>query len=171
MFIDALDVDDVLAHLIVAEGFSTVEEVAFVPMTDLLSIEGFDQDLADELRDRATTFLAEEEARLTGRRRELDVADALAAIPGLTAAMAVTLGEAGIKSLDDFADLSTDEVIDHEEGVLREYALTEEEANRLIMAARAHWFDDDDAEGGGADPGEDGIADTGTGTPAPDPVS
>ena len=82
MFMDALDVDDVLAHLIVAEGFSTVEEVAFVPMTDLLSIEGFDQELADELRDRARAYLAEEEARLTARRRELGVSDELAAIPG-----------------------------------------------------------------------------------------
>ena len=153
MFMDALDVDDVLAHLIVAEGFSTVEEVAFVPMTDLLSIEGFDQELADELRDRATAYLAEEEARLTARRRELGVSDDLAAISGLTPAMAVTLGEADIRSLDDFGDLSTDEVIDREEGVLREYDLTEDEANRLIMAARAHWFDDEDqgGEGGAAD--------------------
>ena len=178
MFMDALDVDDVLAHLIVAEGFSTVEEVAFVPMTDLLSIEGFDQELADELRDRATAYLAEEEARLTARRRELGVSDELAAIPGLSPAMAVTLGEADIRSLDDFADLSTDEVIDQDDGVLRDYALTEEEANRLIMAARAHWFDDEDedTEAAGAGSDEAGEADPGTsapegGAPAPEPMS
>ncbi len=162
MFIDALDVDDVLAHLIVAEGFSTVEEVAYVPMTDLLSIDGFDQELADELSSRARQYLAEEERRLDERRRELGVADDLAAIPGLTPAMAVTLGEAGIRERDDFADLATDEVIDPGEGVLREHALTEEEANQLIMAARAHWFDDDEDtdEDGGADGADAGDAAT-----------
>ena len=169
MFMDALDVDDVLAHLIVAEGFSTVEEVAFVPMTDLLSIEGFDQELADELRDRATAYLAEEEARLTARRRELGVSDDLAAISGLTPAMAVTLGEADIRSLDDFGDLSTDEVIDREEGVLREYDLTEDEANRLIMAARAHWFDDEDQGGEADDATAEGVG--AEAAAAPDPMS
>ncbi len=143
MFIDALDVDDVLAHLMVTEGFSSVEDVAFVPMVDLINIEGFDQDLADELRDRARQYLVEEEERHTNRRRELGVADDLAEIAGLSPAMLVTLGEAGVKSRDDFADLSVDEVIDVEEGVLREYGLSEPEASDLIMAARARWFDDE----------------------------
>ena len=153
MFIDALDVDDVLAHLLVAEGFSSVEDVAFVPMVDLLNIEGFDQDLADELRDRARQFLVEEEERQTNRRRELGVADELAEIDGLSPAMLVVLGEAGIRTRDDFADLSVDEVVDVDTGILREHGLSESEASELIMAARAHWFEDDEAPGAETDEG------------------
>ena len=151
MFIDALDVDDVLAHLLVAEGFSSVEEVAFVPMDDLTSIEGFDQELVDELRDRARQYLVEQERIHTARRRELGVTDELAEVEGLTAAMLVALGEAGLKTRDDFADLSIDEVVDPDAGALRAFDLEEAEASALIMAARAHWFDDEpapDADGG-----------------------
>jgi len=144
MFMDALEVDDVLAHLLVAEGFTSVEEVAFVPFEDLLGIEGFDEDLAGELRNRAHHYLAEKEEEYAQRRRELGIADDLAALEGLNGAMLVKLGETGIKTLDDFADLSSDELIDREEGVLREFGLSGEEANALIMAARAHWFDDEE---------------------------
>jgi transcription termination/antitermination protein NusA len=143
-FMDALDVDDVLAHLLVTEGFTTVEEVAFVPEADLLEIEGFDEEIVGELRTRARTFLADEEERLTEERRELGVTDELAAVDGLSPAMLVALGGAGVKQLDDLADLSTDELISGEDGVLREFELTEEQANAIIMAARAHWFDDED---------------------------
>ena len=144
IFMDALDVDDVLAHLLVTEGFSSVEEVAFVPASDLLDIEGFDEEIAEELRNRARTFLADEEERLTDERRQLGVTDELAAIEGLTPKMLVTLGGEGVKELDDLADLATDELVSSEDGVLREFDLTEEEANAIIMAARAHWFDDED---------------------------
>jgi N utilization substance protein A len=147
-FMEALDVDDVLAHLLVTEGFASVEEVAFVPMDDLLSIEGFDEELVNELRDRARNFLTEEEERLTSRRQELGVEDAVSAIEGLSPKMLVALGEAGIKTLDDLADLSTDELIapgreDEEPGILADFGLTESQANAIIMAARAHWFDDE----------------------------
>ena len=145
VFMDALDVDDVLAHLLVTEGFSTVEEVAFVPASDLLDIEGFDEEISEELRNRALAFLADEEERLTNERRELGVTDELAAIDGLSPKMLVTLGAAGVKELDDLADLATDELISGEDGVLREFDLSEEQANAIIMAARAHWFDDEDA--------------------------
>jgi N utilization substance protein A len=151
MFMDALEVDDVLAHLLVAEGFSSVEEVAFVPIDDLVGIEGFDEDLANELRSRAHQFLAEKEEENTARRHELGVSDELAQIPGLSSAMLVTLGEAGIKSLDDLGDLAADELIAPADGVLRQFDLSDEEANAIIMAARAHWFDDEpDATAGGA---------------------
>ena len=143
-FMDALDVDDVLAHLLVTEGFSSVEEVAFVPLGDLTDIEGFDDEIAGELQVRARAFLAEEDERLKAERLKLGVTDELTAIEGLTPAMLVTLGEAGVKTLDDLADLATDELIDREEGVLRDYNLSEEYANTVIMAARAHWFDDED---------------------------
>lgn len=151
MFIDALDVDDVLAHLLVAEGFSSVEEVAFVPMDDLTSIEGFDQELVDELRDRARQYLVEQERIHTARRRELGVTDELAEVEGLTAAMLVALGEAGLKTRDDFADLSIDEVVDPDAGALRAFDLEEAEASALIMAARAHWFDDEPAPDAGGE--------------------
>ena len=164
MFIEGLDVDDVLAHLLVTEGFSSIEEVAFVPIEDLLSIEGFDEEIAEELRNRANNFLSEEEERLVKMRRELGVQDDLAALAGLSPAMVVTLGEAGIKTLDDLGDLATDELNDpgnqegEGRGILAEYGLDEEQANAIIMAARAHWFDDEDepvaedaAEVGGED--------------------
>ena len=164
MFIEGLDVDDVLAHLLVTEGFSSIEEVAFVPIEDLLSIEGFDEEIAEELRNRANNFLSEEEERLAKMRRELGVQDDLAALAGLSPAMVVTLGEAGIKTLDDLGDLATDELNDpgtqegEGRGILAEYGLDEEQANAIIMSARAHWFDDEDepvaedaAEVGGED--------------------
>jgi N utilization substance protein A len=152
MFIDALEVDDVLAHLLVTEGFSSVEEVAFVPMEDLMSIEGFDEDLAGELRNRAHNYLAEKEEEYTRRRRELGVADDLIGVAGLSGAMLVALGEAGIKTRDDLADLAADELNDRDEGVLREFGLSMDEANAIIMSARAHWFEDEEpAEDGGAE--------------------
>ena len=137
MFITALDVDDVIAHLLVTEGFSSVEEVAFVPLEDLTDIEGFDEDVANELRERARVFLAEQDERHSERRRELGVADELAALDGLTPAMLVALGEKGVKSLDDLGDLATDELLE----IVGADAMTESDANAVIMAARAHWFD------------------------------
>jgi len=144
-FMEALDVDDVLAHLLVTEGFATVEDVAFVPLDDLLSIEGFDEDIASELSTRARNWLAEEEARNEARRRELGVTDEVAAIPGLSSRMLVALGEHGVKTLDDLADLSSDELINRSDGVLKEFGLDEAGANAIIMAARAHWFEGDEA--------------------------
>ncbi len=142
MFIDALDVDDVIAHLLVTEGFTNIEEVAFVPVEELASIEGFDEDVASELRERARVFLQEQNEKLSARRRELGVDDNLATIEGLTPAMLVTLGENGIKTLDDLADLSSDELVDPQDGLLRGSGLSNADANAIIMAARAHWFTD-----------------------------
>jgi len=141
MFIEALDVDDVIAHLLVTEGFTNIEEVAFVPIEELASIEGFDENVAGELRERARVFLQEQNAKLSARRRELGVDDALAGIERLTPAMLVTLGENGIKTLDDLADLSSGELIDEKDGILRGSGLSETDANNIIMAARAHWFE------------------------------
>ncbi|MBF0373728.1 MAG: transcription termination/antitermination protein NusA [Alphaproteobacteria bacterium] len=141
LFIEALDVDDVIAHLLVTEGFTTVEEVAFVPLEDLGDIEGFDEDVANELQQRARVFLEELNERNDQRRRELGVADDLAAIEGLTTGMMVRLGEKDVKTLDDLGDLASDELIE----IVGKDALTEEQANAVIMAARAHWFDGDEA--------------------------
>ncbi len=163
-FVEALDVDDVIAHLLVAEGFRTVEEVAFVPFEELTSIEGFDEDLSAELRRRAQDYLESESRRLSERYRELGVTDDLAALKGLTPAMLVTLGEAGIKTLDDFAELANDELIDSQTGILREYGLELEEADALIMAARAHWFADEDEEKAKAEGDGSEVEDTAEGS-------
>ncbi|HLO77539.1 MAG TPA: transcription termination factor NusA [Magnetospirillum sp.] len=141
MFIDALDVDDVIAHLLVTEGFSTVEEVAFVPLEDLTGIEGFDEDVAAELQQRARAFLAEQDERYDAMRKDLGVEDALAAIEGLSPNMLVKLGHRGIKSLDDLGDLASDELVD----IVGKDEMTEDQANAVIMAARAHWFEEGQA--------------------------
>ena len=139
MFIDALDVDDVIAHLLVAEGFTSLEQVAFVPVQELAEIEGFDEDVAEELRVRARAFLEEQDRKFDEERRTLGVADEVAAIEGVPPAMLVTLGQNGVKTLDDLGDLASDELIE----MLGEDAPGPEEADRIIMAARAHWFDEE----------------------------
>ncbi len=159
LFLDALDVDEVIAQLLVTEGFSMIEEVAFVPIEELATIEGFDDEVAEELRLRARAYLEEREAELTERRKAAGVTDELAAVEGLTPEMLVVLGEAGVKTLDDLADLAADELVgiegDEEQGILENFGVTMAWANEVIMAARAHWFDDDDdapeAESEGAD--------------------
>jgi N utilization substance protein A len=143
MFIDALDVDDVIAHLLVTEGFTSVEEVAFVPTEDLAGIEGFDEEVAGELKARAQAWIEAEAERMNSRRREIGVSDEVAAIEQLTPAMLVALGDKGVKTVDDLADLAADELTDAKDGILKDFELTTEDANTIIMAARAHWFDDE----------------------------
>ncbi|MSO92039.1 MAG: transcription termination/antitermination protein NusA [Rhodospirillales bacterium] len=136
LFIEALDVDDVIARLLVTEGFSSVEDVAYVPVEDITGIEGFEPSVAEELRNRARNYLAKRDEELTRRRRELKVDDALAAIDGVTPTLLVALGEKGITTLDNLADLASDELIE----IAPPGTLTETKANEIIMAARAHWF-------------------------------
>ena len=140
-FMEGLNVDDMIAHLLVTEGFTSLETVAFVPVEDLADIEGFDENLASELRERARTYLVERDEKLTVERRALGVEDALGEIDGVTPAMLVTLGKAEIKTLDDLGDLASDELRE----VFGEDELTPEDADRIIMAARAHWFEDEPA--------------------------
>lgn len=170
MFQNELDVDETLSQLLVAEGFSELEEVAYVDPAEIAVIEGLDEDIATELQSRAVEALEKREEAARERRKELGVDDALIDMPYLTEAMLVTLGEAGIQTLDDLADLATDELIEKKRaeprrrdqapskrsedkgGVLGAYGFTEEQGNEIIMAARAHWFeDDDDASASGAE--------------------
>jgi N utilization substance protein A len=139
MFIDALDVDDVLAHLLVTEGFTSVDEVAFVPLEELTDIEGFDEDIAAELKARATAYIEEENKKVLSRMEELGVAEDLsgAEIDGLDAKKIITLAEKGVKTLDDLADLAGDELV---EMLGPDAGIKEDQANAIIMAARAHWF-------------------------------
>ncbi|HLZ66854.1 MAG TPA: transcription termination factor NusA [Aliidongia sp.] len=141
LFIEALDVDDVIAHLLVNEGFTSVEEVAYVQLDELAGIEGFDEDVASELQSRALNFLEEQNAHFEQRRQELGVEDALTELDGLSLAMVARLGENSVKTLDDLADLASDELIELLKDVTK---MTEEQANEIIMAARAHWFAEED---------------------------
>ena len=164
LFIDNLDVDEVIAQLLVTEGFSTIEDVAFVPIEELSGIEGFDEDVANELRDRGRNFLEARDAELTAQRKAAGVTDELAAVAGLTPEMLVVLGEASVKELGDLADLAADELISAEDGVLKEFGLSMDAANEIIMAARAHWFEDEDQAKSEAE----AVADDGAETDAED---
>src|SRR3546814_5505673 len=154
MFQKELDVDETLAQLLVAEGLSELEEVAYGEAEELAQIEGFDEELAAELQSRAQEGLDRREQAARDERRELGVEDALAEIEGLTEPMLVVLGKAGIKTLDDLADLSTDELIARKRsgerrrgqdtapdddaargGGVAEFGLADEEGKRIIVAA------------------------------------
>jgi N utilization substance protein A len=137
LFMEALDVDDVIAHLLVAEGFSSVEEIGSTDVEELAQIEGFDEDVAEELRNRALGYLERRDAELSDERRSLGVTDDVAEIDGLTPAMLVALGHGGIKTRDDLGDLATDELIE----IVGKDELAPDAAERIIMAARAHWFE------------------------------
>ncbi len=145
IFVEALDVDDMIAGLLVTEGFTSVEELAFTPPDELADIEGFDENVAAELISRADLFLQRRNVEMDEKRRELGVSDEIAAIEQLTPAMLVQLGEKGVKTLDDLADLAGDELVE----IVGEDAMDAESANAIIMAARAHWFEGEDAPGAG----------------------
>ena len=144
LFVEALDVDDMIAGLLVTEGFGSVEELAMTPPEELAAIEGFDEQIAAELIRRAEAYRVRRDAELTEQRRSLGVADEVAAIEGLTPSMLVALGEKGVTSMDDLADLASDELIE----IVGADALDTPSANAIIMAARAPWFADEPATGG-----------------------
>ena len=153
LFQEALDVDEVIAQLLVTEGFATVEDLAFVESYEISDIEGFDEDTAEELQARARDFLDRQAAILDAKRIELGVLDEVMTVPGVTGAIAVALGEGGIKTVEDLADLATDEIRGGYEvkngertkvpGVLEAFNLAQEEAEMLILQARvaAGWID------------------------------
>ena len=163
MFIEALDIEDVIAQLLVTEGFAEVRDVAYVPQEELERIEGFDEALAEELQHRARTWLDARDEEFEAKRRELGVEDTVAVAEGLTPEMLVRLGEAGVKTLDDLADLTADElrfVMLEERGehtiddlaqmdtavvakLLSTSWLEPENAEAIIMVARDHWFEAD----------------------------
>jgi transcription termination/antitermination protein NusA len=150
LFVEALDVDDVIAGLLVTEGFNTIEELAYTPMEELADIEGFDETVAEELLRRAEQALVRRDSELNDKRVALGVSDEIAGIETLTPPMLVALGEKGVKTLDDLADLASDELIE----IVGEAAMDEATANEVIMAARAHWFGEDGAaQAGEADHG------------------
>ena len=145
-FMGALDVDEMIAQLLASEGFATVEEVAYVPLDEITYIEGFDDETAQEIQNRARDFLDQQNAALTEQRREMGVEDALAEITELTPAMLVRLGENDIKTLEDFAGCVTDDLTGwfetierkrvRQDGILDGFDISPEEAEALIMSAR-----------------------------------
>lgn len=149
-FVEALDVDDTLAHLLVAEGFTEVEEIAYVEPEELLAVEGFDEDLVAELQRRAGDFLDAEARAADEKRREMGVSDDLADVEGLTPQMLVKLGEDEVKTLEDFAGCAADELTSKEDGILRGFSLSEDEASDMIMSARVAlgWISAEEAFGG-----------------------
>jgi N utilization substance protein A len=150
MFVESLDVDDVIAHLLVTEGFTEIEEVAFVPLEDLSTIEGFSEEVANELRERARTHLSRRDEEFADRAKELGMSEDLVKFEGLKPDLISAVGGKGVKTLDDLADLAGDELVE----MLPAGSLTEDEANKVIMAARAHWFEGDEA----SEPSDDGSA-------------
>jgi transcription termination/antitermination protein NusA len=143
LFVEALDVDDMIAGLLVQEGFESIEDLVATPVDEISTIEGFDENVAAELQRRADNFLTRQAGELEEKRVELGVSDEIAAIEALSAKDLIALGEKGVKTLDDLADLAGDELVE----ILGAEALSEEQANEVIMAARAHWFE---GEGGDA---------------------
>ena len=135
VLIDALVIDDVIAHLLVSEGFKSIEAVAYVPIEELKAIEGFDENLADELKNRAVTYLEEKEDELEKERVKLGVKDELKKIEGLDLEALVMLGKKDIKTKDDLGDLSSEELLE----IVGE-KLEIEEADKIIMKAREDWF-------------------------------
>jgi N utilization substance protein A len=166
LFVAALDVDETLAQLLASEGFATVEEVAYVELREIASIEGLDEQTAEELQSRARDYLDRQAQELDARRLELGVLDELKEIEGLTPAMLVALGEAGIKSVEDLAGCATDELIGWTErkaggavkhkGAFSDLEIGAEEANDFIMKARisAGWIEAPAEPEGDAEAGE-----------------
>jgi len=146
IFIKNLEVDETLGQLLVAEGFSSIEEIHQSTLEEILKIEAIEENTAKELKERAEEYLKKEKEDIGKKLKELGVEDVLINFKGLTPGMLVTLGEKKIKTLKDFADLSTDELIgsyDEKqgkrfkiEGFLEEFALAKNEADELIMNAR-----------------------------------
>jgi N utilization substance protein A len=146
LFQEALDVDEVIAQLLVTEGFAAVEDVAYVEAEEIASIEGFDEDTAEELQARAREYLDKEAAELDAKRRELGVEDGLLEIEGVTLPIAVALGTADIKTVENLADLVPDDLRGwfetkngervRQPGALETFNLSADDAEALIMRAR-----------------------------------
>ena len=141
-FMEALNIDDVIAHLLVAEGFASVEDIAETPVDELAQIQGFDENIAAELINRSIEFVEAEASRIEGELAKLKVADDLMSFEYLSMAMILQLANNGILTRDDLAELDSEELV----GFLKDEGIDDETvAGDIIMAARAHWFADEEA--------------------------
>jgi N utilization substance protein A len=153
LFMGALDVDETVAQLLATEGFGTIEELAYVDPEEIAGIEGFDEETAAEIQNRAQSYLAAIDAQLDEERKALGVEDDLIEVDGVTMAMLVALGKDGIKTLEDLAGCATDDLVGWSErkngettkhdGALKGIEISRTEAEGIIMAARlkAGWID------------------------------
>ncbi|NRG16538.1 transcription termination/antitermination protein NusA [Rhizobiales bacterium] len=168
LFMDSLNVDEVVGQLLASEGFTSVEEVAYVDLDEISSIEGFDDETAEEIQARAREHLEELEGKLDAERRELGVADELRSIDGLTTAMLVALGKEGILTMEDLAGCAADDLVGWTErkegevvkyeGALSGFDVSRADAESMVIAARlaAGWITEEDlAEPEAAEEGED----------------
>jgi transcription termination/antitermination protein NusA len=156
IFIEALDVDEVIAQLLVSEGFTSIEDLTYVEIKELIDIEGFDEDTAIEIQQRAKTYLDERNITQDKKRIKIGVSDDLLSIDGITTDMLVKLGENGIKSLDDFAGSITDDLTGWVEknkdgnkkysGIFSDFNINTQQAEKMIMDARikAGWINEED---------------------------
>ena len=142
IFMEGLDVDDVIAHLLVAEGFTSIEEIIATPLEELTQIEGFSEEIASELQNRAQAFLDMKAQELKEKQKELGINDDLISLELVPSSLAIKLGEKGIKTRDDLADLAADELVE----ALGAEIMNVKDANDIIMQAREHWFADEDKE-------------------------
>jgi N utilization substance protein A len=156
LFMESLDVDETVAQLLASEGFASIEDVAYVDVGDLAQIEAFDEDTAQELQSRALEFIEARNKELDDKRKALGVEDEVLEVEGVTPAMAVALGTAGIKSLEDLAGCATDDLIGYYEvnkekervripGALDGFNLTSDDANAIVMKARVKigWIEEE----------------------------
>jgi len=159
LFMDSLDVDETVAQLLASEGFATIEDVAYVDLGELAQIEAFDEDTAQELQSRAVEFIEARNREMDDKRKALGVEDEVLEVEGVTAGMAVALGEGGIKTLEDLAGAATDDLLGYYEtskdkervrvpGALEGFNLTPDDANAVIMKARVKigWIEEEPAE-------------------------
>jgi N utilization substance protein A len=158
LFMEALDVDEMVGQVLASEGFTSVEEVAYVDADEISSIDGFDEDTASEIQTRAREYLEKIEAEQDAKRKQLGVLDELREISGITTAMMVTLGEDGVKSIEDFAGYAADDLTGWKErkdgetkvypGVLANHGVTRADAEQMVLAARlkAGWISEEEAQ-------------------------
>jgi len=167
LFMEALDVDEMVGQVLASEGFAQIEEVAYVELDEISSIEGFDEETAEEIQTRAREYLERQEAELDEKRRSLGVSDDLRQIDGMTLSMMVALGEDGIKTMEDFAGCAADDLVGWTErqngqtkrfdGILSSFALSRVEAENMVVQARlaAGWITEEDlAADAGTEEGE-----------------
>ncbi|WP_137156904.1 transcription termination factor NusA [Rhizobium sp. FKL33] len=156
LFMDALDVDEMVGQVLASEGFAQVEELAFVDSSEISSIDGFDDETAEEIQSRARDFLDRLEAEMDAKRRELGVEDELYKIDGLNASMLVALGQDGIKTIEDFAGCAADDLVGwtekkngetkRYEGLFSKLDISRTDAEAMIVQARlaAGWITEED---------------------------
>lgn len=139
LFMKALDVDEIIAQLLAAEGFNKLEEISEASIQELAQIEGFDEEIAEEIRNRAANYLVTRNEDILTRCRQEGMSEDLLSLEGLSPQIFEKLVESNVKTLDDFADLAADELIE----IVGHQLLATSQANDLIMKARSHWFNED----------------------------